>query len=139
MEDAVKLSTQMRQLSLFSWCLCGQALSGQWKTSSIGKLSLTHRILALSLVKVSIYASEFIVSPLDKKSTRKNSWQNFMRQGYMLSFNGRTLLLREMVTMLRSRDVIYKEPAPFWCMIYVPVLVIIPMPKKKAFLTHFCS
>ena len=55
-------------------------------TLSIGKLGLTRRILALSLVTVSMYVSEFIVSPLDKKSIKKNSQQNFTWQGYMLSF-----------------------------------------------------
>ena len=37
----------------------------------------------------------------------KDCQQNFMWQGYMCSFKGRTLLLREAVTMLRSRDVIH--------------------------------
>ena len=39
-------------------------------------------------------------------SDSKNSQQNFPRQRYMLSFKGESLLLREMATMLRSRDVI---------------------------------
>ena len=49
----------------------------------------------------------------------------------MLSFEGGTLLLREEVTMLRSRDVIHSGPALFWYIIHVPVLVIIPVLKKK--------
>ena len=39
----------------------------------------------------------------------------------MLSFEGGTLLLKETVTMLKSRDVIYRGPASFLCMIHVPV------------------
>ena len=41
MEEAVKLSTQMRWLSPLSWCLCGRALSCKERTSSIGKLGFT--------------------------------------------------------------------------------------------------
>ena len=47
--------------------------------------------------------------------------------GYMPLFEGRTLLLREMVTMMRSRDVIHKGPASIWCMIHISVSVIIPI------------
>ena len=50
----------------------------------------------------------------------------------MLSFKGGTLLLREVVTLLRSRDVIHKGPASFWCKINVPVSVIIYVLKKTA-------
>ena len=52
-------------------------------------------------------------------SGSKNSQQNFTKQGYMLSFKGGTLLLREMVTMLRSRNVIHRGPVSFWCMIHI--------------------
>ena len=41
----------------------------------------------------------------------KNSQQNFTRKRYMLSFKSGTLLLGEMLTMLRSRDVIHRGPA----------------------------
>ena len=37
----------------------------------------------------------------------------------------------KIVTMLRSRDVIHREPASFW---YIPVSVIIIVRKKKALL-----
>ena len=67
-------------------------------------------------------------------SDSKNSQQNFTRQGYMLSFNGGTFLLRDMVTMLRSRDVIYRRPASIWCVNLVHVSVIIPVQKKSALL-----
>ena len=40
----------------------------------------------------------------------------------------------EEVTMLRSRDVIHRGPAWFWCIIQVSVSVIIPVLKKKALL-----
>ena len=50
----------------------------------------------------------------------------------MLSFEGGTLLLREMVTMLRSKDVIPQSPVSFWCMINVPELVIIPVQKNSS-------
>ena len=39
---------------------------------------------------------------------------------------------REMVTMLRSRDGIFRGPASFCCMTHVLVSVIIPVLKKKA-------
>ena len=52
----------------------------------------------------------------------------------MFSFKGGTLLLKEMVTMLRSRGVIPRGPVSFWCMIYVPVSVIMTVLKKKALL-----
>ena len=42
-----------------------------------------------------------------------NTQQNFTWLGYMLSFEGGTLLLREILTMLRSRDVIYRRSASF--------------------------
>ena len=60
--------------------------------------------------------------------------QNFTRQGYMLSFEGGTLILRETLTMFRSRDVIRRGAALFWSMIHVPVSLIIPVQKKKALL-----
>ena len=62
-------------------------------------------------------------------SVSKNRKQNFTRQGYMLSFNGHTLLLREGVTMLRSRDMISRSLVSFWCTICVPVSLIIPLIK----------
>ena len=62
----------------------------------------------------------------------KNSQQNFSKQGIVLSFEGGTLLLKQTVTMLRIRDVIHSGPASFWCIIHVPVSVIIPVREKKA-------
>ena len=120
-------------VSLELMLMCGRALSCRMRTLSIGKLVLTHLIFALNFVRVSMYALEF-VSPLGKKSTRKNCQQNFIRQGYMLSFENPTLLFREIVKPLRSTDVIHRRLASFWCMIHVPVLVIIPVLKKKALL-----
>ena len=52
----------------------------------------------------------------------------------MLSFKGEILLLKEMVTILRSRDVIHRRPASFCSMIHDFVSVIIPVQKKKALL-----
>ena len=72
-------------------------------------------------------------------SGSKNSPQNFTRPGYMLPFEGGTRLLREMVTMLRRRDVIHSGPASFWCMIHVPVSVIILVLNKKALLLDLPS
>ena len=69
----------------------------------------------------------------------KNSQQNFMRQIYTLSFEVGILLLRKMVTMLRSKDVILRRPASFLCMIHAPVLVIIPVLKKKVLLFDLTS
>ena len=63
-----------------------------------------------------------------------NSHPYFTRQECMLSFECETLRLKKMVTMLRSRDVIHREPASFGCMIHVPVSVIIPLLKKNVLL-----
>ena len=46
-------------------------------------------------------------------SVSRNGQSNFTGQGYILSFEGGTLLLREKVTMLRSRDVIHWGPSSF--------------------------
>ena len=46
--------------------------------------------------------------------TQKTVNRNLTRQGYMLSFEGGKLL-RETVTMLRSKDVIHWEPVSFSC------------------------
>ena len=51
---------------------------------------------------------------------------------YIHSFEGKTLLLRESVTMLKSKDVIHSESASFWCIIHVRVSLIILVLKKKA-------
>ena len=70
-------------------------------------------------------------------SRSKNRQENFTRQGYMLSFEGRTLLFRGIVIMLRSKDVIHRGPSSFWCMIHVPVLVIIPVLLGHLFILLF--
>ena len=57
---------------------------------------------------------------------------HLLRQEYMFSIKSGTLLLRETMTMLRSRDVIQSGSASFWCMIHSLVSVIIPVLKKKA-------
>ena len=49
----------------------------------------------------------------------KNSLQNFTKLGYMLSFEDGPLQLREILTILRSRDVILRGPA---VSIIIPVL-----------------
>ena len=69
---------------------------------------------------------------LHRGSGSKKSQQNFTKQRYMLSFEGRTLLVRETLTMLISRDVIHRGSASFLCMIHVLVSVIIPVLKKKS-------
>ena len=57
MEDVVKLSTRMRRLFPLPWCLWGsRASSCRRKAISIVKLGLTHRILDLSFVRVSMWA-----------------------------------------------------------------------------------
>ena len=80
--------------------------------------------------------SKYYTSCEDVKTVEIN-WLNeqsidFTRLEYMFSFEGGTLLLRETVTMLRSKDVIYWGLASFWFMIHVLMLVIIPVLKKKA-------
>ena len=45
---------------------------------------------------------------------------------------GDILLLRETLTILRSKDIIHRWSASFWEMIHVYVSVIIPLLKKKA-------
>ena len=49
----------------------------------------------------------------------------------MFVFEGGTLLLRETVTMLRSRDVIHRGPTSFWCTTHISLTVIIAVLKKK--------
>ena len=66
----------------------------------------------------------------------KNSQQNFMRQRYMLSFKDGTLLLREIVTMLGSKDVIYRAPASFWwflCLMAYQLFLGSLMPKPFSY------
>ena len=63
--------------------------------------------------------------------SEKHNQQNLMSKRYILSFDGGTLLLREMMTMWRSREVICRRQATFWYMIHDPVSVIIPAQKKK--------
>ena len=72
-------------------------------------------------------------------SGSKNSQQHFSRLEYMLLFEGGKLLLRETVTMLRSRDVIHRGPAWFSCIIHVPASVIILVLKKKALIFDLSS
>ena len=60
----------------------------------------------------------------------KEQSTEFYKVGYMLSFEDGKLLLWETLTMLRSRDVIHRGQASFWCMIHVLVSVIIPALKK---------
>ena len=61
---------------------------------------------------------------------------NFTRQGYMLSLKGKTLLLREMVTMFRNKDVIHSGQYLFWCMIHVPLFCLFLYKKRHYFLTR---
>ena len=110
-------------VSLVLKLVCNRAFSCRRRTLSIGNLGLPRRFLALSLVRFSNKASEFIFSSLGKKSTGKNSHQNFTRQRYMLSFKGGTSLLRETVTILRSRAVIHRGHASFWYMMHIYCLV----------------
>ena len=49
------------------------------------------------------------------------------KAGYMLSFEGETLLLRETVTTLSRVDVIHTGLGSFWCMIHAPMSIIIPI------------
>ena len=86
-------------------------------------------------------AEEMInIMPVTRKWKRQwssgseNSQQNFAKQIYMFSFEGGTLLSRETVTMLRSRDVIHRGPASFWYRLHYPVSVVILVLKKKELL-----
>ena len=82
------------------------------------------------------YASDKEVKTAVMKWFKEQSIEFYEARRFMLSFENETLLLRETVTMLRSRDVIHWGPASFWCMIHVPVSVIIPVLKKKALLFY---
>ena len=67
----------------------------------------------------------------DEEVKKKRS-REFARQGYMLSFEVGTLILKSTVTMLKSRDVIHHRGlVSFWCTIHVLLSVIIPILKKK--------
>ena len=138
MEDAVKLSTRMRWLSLWFWCLCVVeyccAERGDYRLESL--VSLQTIICSVPWRRV----LETNIIPETRKwklqwwRDSKNSQENFTRQGYMLSFKGVTLLLREMVTLSISKDVIDKGPALSWCMIHVPESLIILGLKQKELL-----
>ena len=99
--------------------------------------SLSHCIMFIISSAPWKKVQEANIMPVMKKwklhwwSDSKNSQQNFTSQGYMFSFEGGTSLLRETVTMLRNRDVIYRGPVSFWCMIPVPASLIIAVLKKK--------
>ena len=83
-----------------------------------------------SLIKEGLKGKHY---PSDKEvKTAVKKWLKV--QDYMVSFKIRTLPLRETVTMLKRRNVIHIGSVSFWCMIHVPVSVIIYVFKKKALL-----
>ena len=54
-----------------------------------------------------------------------------MVQRYIRSFEVLTLLLGKAVTLLRSKDVIHRGPVSFRRIKHVPVLVFIPVQRKR--------
>ena len=105
MEDAVLLSFRMTRLSPFFGCLCVVE-----KNDIIDGLVGSHSSdLCSELCQGLRFRVQFflLLSRNQEHSTTVTS------QGYKLSFKERTLLLRKTVTMLRSRDVIHREPASF--------------------------
>ena len=122
MEDAVKLFTRMRWLSPLFWCL--------WDIINWQNLAPSDYLL-FGPMKGGLRGKHYVSENFRDKLGLKNNQQNFRRLWYMLSFEGKTLLLRETETMLRRRNVIHSELASFLCMIHVPVSVIIPVLKKK--------
>ena len=66
----------------------------------------------------------------DKKE--KTSEMKWLKEVSKEFYEVKHCLLREMVTMLRSRDMIHWGPASFWFIILVPMSVITPALKKKA-------
>ena len=134
------------QSIMFSFCM---KMFDHTQASRQGRLIRVGKFTACSiLTRFSVFRQSSL-QPIEKTaniisvtrnwklqlwSVSKNTQMKFTRQGCMLSFEDRTLLLRESVTVLRSRDVIHRGSASFWCMISVPVSVIIPVLKKKVVL-----
>ena len=135
-EDAVKLSTRMRRLSPLSWCLfvveyC-HAEGHYWLV----------RFKAFKLSSFRPHEKGFKRQTVCQRQRNKNCNDDLAQRTVnrilwsMRSFEDGTSLLRETMTILRSRDVIHWGPASFWCMKHVPVSVIIPVLKKKALLFY---
>ena len=135
MEDAVKFSTRLRRLSGYLWvdehCHAG---GGHYRLTKFCTFIQSYlRPHERGFKRQTLYQRRGSEKCRDERA-QKSSQQNFMRQGNMLSFERGTLLLRETVTMLRSRDVIHRRPVSFLWMIHVSLSVIIPVLKKKALL-----
>ena len=80
------------------------------------------------------YVSDEKVKTVEIEWLKKQSTGFYEVGIHILSFERGTLLLRETATMLKSWDVIPRGSASSWCMIRIPVSVIIPVLKKKVLL-----
>ena len=113
--------------------VCGRALTCRKRTLLIVNYWLSIQIIISSIQWKR--ALEANIMPVTRKgklqewSGLKNSQQYFTRQGYLFSFEGGTLLLRETGTMWRNKNAIHR--ASFWCMIHVPMSIIILVLKNK--------
>ena len=138
MKDAVMLSTRMRRFSPLFWCSCvvdhWHVERGHYRMARFSAFRLSSFWSHERGFKWQTLCQWRRSEKLQWYCGAKNIQQNFTRQGYMLSFEDGILLFRETVTLLRSRNVIHRETASFWCMIHVFVSVIIPVVKKKMLL-----
>ena len=88
-----------------------QSLSCKGKTLLFGKMVFTSDYRLFGSLERGFKKANIL--PVTRKwkllwwSDSNNRQQNFKRQGYMLPFESGIFLLREIVTMLRSRDVIH--------------------------------
>ena len=134
MEDAVKLSTQIRWYSpLWAIELC-YAERRHYRSTRFSAFRLSSLQPRERGFKRQTFCQGLGMENCFNDVDRKNSLVNVTRQGYIHSLQGATLLLRETLTMLGSKDVIHREPVLFLCMIHVPVSVTISVLKKKVLL-----
>ena len=129
MEDVVKLSTWMRRLSSLSWCLCMvehcHADGGHYRLAWFSAFRLSFFLCDREFTRQTLFqwwGSENCSDEVVQRTVNSILW------GRYICFHSK----REMVTMLRSRDVNLRRPASFWITIHVPMLVIISVLKKKA-------
>ena len=130
MDDAIRLSTRMRQMSHSSQWLCVvehchaegdycrlARFNGFWQSS------LWHHKRGLK--RQTLYQWWGSENRIDEVA--QNTINRIYEAGIHALIRGWTLRLREMMTMVGRRDVIQRGPASFWCMKQVLELVIIPV------------
>ena len=95
-----------------------------WYITFSNMIYQLHHFFFPSLKQADVDFTNYLIKNATRKwklqwSGSNNSQHNFTRQGYILSFEGGTLLLRETMTVLRSRDMIHWRPGFFWFVIHI--------------------